>query len=200
VKSYIARQIDSLSARLLMLHALAGRDITREQARQQAIREVVAEERARRATQPATPPLEQLKYSNPKEYFLRCLAALHERLRTPITRGVAPADVRKATLPETGKLRPRPTHSDISRTRQTSSALPNLVLATKFPETGKLPVEPAPQHVGVYAGNSTGASLIDDAEFHRSVTFADEATNNWRRSIALNEQIQARRESGRWIG
>jgi hypothetical protein len=190
MSSYVARQINLLAVRLIIMAGIKGRDLDRNEARREAARQIAAQTRERRkhrATLP--PPTGRPTLHNVRAHVVASIERLAHRLRHPISpaRSAPPAAVRKASPKPGAYALLRPTRPRV-----------NKPIVTVPPVS----VEPSPPPtVGVYAGIGSSAELIPDNEYHTSLRYGDTATDNWRKSIEAAEQATARRHNGStWIG
>jgi hypothetical protein len=169
----------------------SGGKVSFEAAKRAATKQVTSEERARKriALSSATTP-DGITVRNAKATLLAKLAEISKRLKA--TAGLEQRDrdvpvIRKHTLdPEA--LNPR--------FKAPASEQGTLSMIDKAP----LPA-PEPQLIGGVFVNTPTAERIDPREFANSLRWADTATDNWRRSIELNERIaREKAERSKWIG
>jgi hypothetical protein len=185
-RSYIASKIDALAARLSIMAYAGGYDFTDQQLRKEAARQIAQEQREQRASRlAAPPPTGRVTLDNVKALFAARVAAIAARMRDPRTQPPVTLDA---------TARPSPDNRLAGETRDRWRPAFRLSEAQPSPS----PVSPSPQHPGVFSGHPSAAQLIDDREFHNSVRYGDTATDNWRKSIQQNEELQQRRS--RWIG
>jgi hypothetical protein len=183
--SYIRHQIDALAVRLKLMAGLGGYDYTDDQLRAEAARQVAQEQRELRAQRTYAPPAPgRVTLDNVKALFAARVAAIAARMRDPRTQ--PPVTLEHAT--------PSPPPAPVERAKSRVQGYPvNSRDQTPDPDRHAT--------LGVFSGHPSSAELIDDREFHNSVRYGDTATDNWRRSIQVNEEIAAQRSSrSRWIG
>jgi hypothetical protein len=172
----------------LVIHS--GGKISYLDASRAAAKQVAAEQRARkRALQGSPPTSDGITVRNARATLLAKLAEISKRL--------------KATAGLEGP------HSRLSGPRIRKHVLDpvGLVAATKPPaligtvsETPPI-TEPEPQLIGGVFVNTPTAERIPDSEYAPSLRWGDTATDNWRKSIELNERIQReKQERSKWIG
>ena len=174
--SYILNRIRNRAMTLMLLTPVGrdGQGLSRAEAERIAARELAEQQRASKPSTPP-PPTDQITVSNAKRIFIARVEALAARLKaTPARRNRLPRTPAPTVLPHT--LDPI-----------ASSPAPAAAPANEL------------QIIGVFAGRITSAELIDDSEFHTSVSFGDRATNNWRASIERNQRM-AQRRRGLWVG
>jgi hypothetical protein len=180
MSAYVRAQINATFIRLKLIAGLGGYNYTDRELRAEAAREVAREMRERRAQHPyAPPPNGTPTLQNVKAMFKARIDAIAARMRDPRTR---PPVTLEATAQPSPSLKP-----------------PNASPQPSPPSPS--PVAPAPdrhQTLGVFTGHPSSAELIPDAEYHSSVNWGSRATDNWRKSIQQNEELQQRRS--RWIG
>jgi hypothetical protein len=174
--SYI---VSAIRSRATVLRLISGFTLGRVEAEQRAAKELASERRA--SAKPSTAsvsPTAEPTSANARQLLIARIDAVAQRLKDAPRRR---ARLRQSDMP---------------------TVLPH-VLDPISPQPA--PVAAAPElnvavAVGVFVGQGSGTrELIDDSEFHTSVSFGDRATNNWRRSIAENERIQQRRR-GLYVG
>jgi hypothetical protein len=151
-----------------------------EAAKKQATREITSEERQRkRALQHSPIAGDAVTVSTARATLLAKLAGIAERLKATAyieQSAPSPPTIRKRT-------RASPTPKEVGD-------VPSAPINNEpEPLTGQI--------IGIFGAPST-SERIDDREFAPSLRWGDTATDNWRRSIERNKQIQ--RRDGRWIG
>jgi hypothetical protein len=161
-----------------------------EAAKRQATKEITAQERAKkRALQHSPPANDGISISNARAALLTRLNAIGARLRATAgleTQSTPTPQIRKHVLdPES--LYPR---NKLPASEQGS-----------LPAPDKLEPEQPPASPVLVYGTSATVERIPDSEFANSLRWGDTATDNWRKSIELNERIQREKEQrSRWIG
>jgi hypothetical protein len=165
--------------------------VTFEQAKREATKEITAQERQRkRALQHSPLTNDGISISNARAALLARLAAIGARLKA--TAGLEtestppPPQIRKHTL-DPVNLFPR---NKLPASEQGSLSAPD-----------KLEPEQPPATPVYIFGTFSTSERIPDSEFANSLRWGDTATDNWRKSIELNERIQREKEQrSRWIG
>jgi hypothetical protein len=158
-----------------------------EQAKREATKQVTSEER-KRALQHSPPTNDGISISNARAALLARLNAIGQRLRA--TAGLEtestppPPTIRKHTLdPVAARNGPK---------NGPKGAAP----INKQSEPEQPPASPV-----LLFGASATVERIPDNEYAPSLRWGDTATDNWRKSIELNERIQREKEQrSRWIG
>jgi hypothetical protein len=170
----------------------SGGKVSFEAAKRAATKEITSEERQRkRVALQSAATSDGITVRNAKATLLAKLAEISKRLKA--TAGLeasapSPPRIRKHTLDPKG-LSEFPDNPPASEQR-------NLEPGSKSPA-----IEPEPQLIGGVFVNTPTAERIDPREFANSLRWGDTATDNWRKSIELNERIQReKQERSKWIG
>jgi hypothetical protein len=179
----------------------SGGKVSFEAAKKAATREVTSEERARkRVALSSATTHDGITVRNAKATLLAKLAEISKRLKaTAGLEASAPTpQIRKHTLdPLLSKSRGDGTSGELAR-GSTPSAPNDLIPRTQGiinkPEPDTPPTEP----VFIFGTTST-SERIPDSEY--APRFHDYVTDNWRKSIELNERIQReKQERSKWVG
>jgi hypothetical protein len=172
----------------------SGGKVSFEAAKKAATREITSEERARkRVALSSATTSDGITVRNAKATLLAKLAEISKRLKA--TAGLEASArstprIRKHTFDPAG-TRPRvppnasPTRKGVGDVKQSEPEQPNA----------------EPQLIGGVFATTPTATRIDDSEFAPSLRWGDTATDNWRKSIELNERInRERQERSKWVG
>jgi hypothetical protein len=161
-----------------------------EAAKKQATKEITSAERAKkRALQHSPPTSDGITVSGARAALLAKLNAIGQRLK-------ATAGLETESTPPPPQIRKHTLDPVATRASPTSKDVPDVPPINKQPEPEQPPASPV-----LVFGTSATVERIDDREFANSLRWGDTATDNWRKSIELNERIQREKEQrSRWIG
>jgi hypothetical protein len=179
--------LNAIRMRAYALTFAAEGKITFEQAKRLATKEITAQERQRkRALQHSPPTNDGITVSGARAALLAKLNAIGQRLK-------ATAGLEEQSTPPPPQIRKHvldPLSNSIEGTRgrvpPSASTTENSVvpIPNKQPEPEQPPASPV-----LVFGASATVEHIPDSEFANSLRWGDTATDNWRKSIELNERI-----------
>jgi hypothetical protein len=184
--------LNAIRQRAYALTFASEGNLSFEQAKRQAAQEVAAQERQRKRSlavqQSSAAPTDRVSVSNAKQALLAKLSDIGSRLKATAGLQDTPApspQIRKhtedpETFPTTGNV-PAPAAPNLGRDA------PNLE-----------PEQPPTSPVLIF-GTVSNSERIPDSEY--APRFYDHVTDNWRKSIEHNQQIQREKQQrSRFIG